>query len=320
MQRKVSFLMRALAPAILLLLGACGLPSGMQMKNLALSPDGNLLAVSYRCGSGPMRIGLVDLSEKRKIFDVVGQDGRYADSPGFSNQGTKMVYTSGEVGKFGNGIFVLNLENFESDQVLFSKLPNGYPTFSPDDRQIAFARAGHIRPKAASNKIGAIGVFLVSLETRKIKKMTDRQYYQIAGLDFISSSQLLIGGVTGGSKYADAVIFSVDTLRADPLDLGDDVSNVQYADGINAVVYVANADITKLGPYDLEIFSWRNGEKGQLSSHYSYIREMAVSSSGNRVAYLSNKTRTREFSLYFDDLSSGVSTIVPAGILGVCDW
>ncbi len=299
-------------------LAGCGLSGGIQLKNVDVSPNGAHVAVSYRCGSEPMRIGIIDISTQQIAAHIKGRRGMYADSPAYSNDGLKIAYTSGVPREFPNSIHVFDLRSKTSTEVLSSELPNGFPVFSPDDRRIAFVRAGRIRPKNAMFAVGDINVFEVSLASKKVKQVTFVGKYAISGLEYASDDKFVLSGPGAASGHEDAAIISIgssDDVMA--IELGRDVGSVNYIPPKKEFLFTAFAGHGH-GNHNYEVFSLRNGVRRQITHRSSYIVSLAASADGRVIAYLSDQERDRKFELIIADLSDGSSITIEDSVFADC--
>ncbi len=296
----------------------CGFIDSPRIKHLEMSPDGDSLAASYRCGSEPMRIGIIDLETKKLKSQIIGEHGQYADSPGFSNDGNMIAFTSGIPGEFPNGIYIFDLKTGSTREVLTSELPNGFPTFSPDDSRVAFLRAGLIRPKNAALAIGDINVFDINLKSQEVNQLTKIGEYAVSGLTYITAKSLLVSGPGVALGGGDAAIISHPEYNFEPIKLGEGVSSVNVAISTGSIYFIGRANLNKPGPYDYEVFSMRDGVEQQITNRGSYLSSLSVSSTGRFIAYLSDKGRDNQVEIIIEDLSNQKVEQLDKSILADC--
>lgn len=307
-----------LIPAITLFISGCGLIDSPRIKHLELSPDGAYLAASYRCGSEPMRIGIIDIETKTIKSQITGERGKYADSPAFSNDGNMIAFTSGVPREFPNGIYIYDLQEGSTREFLTSELPNGFPAFSPDDSRIAFLRAGRVRPKSAALAIGDIKVFEINLESNEVSQLTKIGQYAITGLTYVTANNLLVSGPGVGLKGEDAAIISSPEYNFEPIELGKGVSSVNVAISDGSIYFVAHANYNIPGTYNYEVFSLREGVKQQITSREAYLSSLSVSLTGRYITYLSDKDRDNQVEIIFEDLDNQKAEQIDKSILADC--
>ena len=266
-----------------------------------------------------MRIGIIDLETKTIKSQIIREHGQYADSPAFSNDGNMVAFTSGVPGEFPNGIYIFDLKTGSTREVLTSELPNGFPTFSPDDRRIAFLRAGRVRAKNAALAIGDINVFEINLKSNEVSQLTKNGQYAVTGLTYITAERLLVSGPGVAGGQGDAAIISHPEYNFEPIELARrEVSDVNVATSTGSIYFIGRANLTKHGPYDYEVFSMRDDVKQQITNRGSYLTSLSVSSTGRFIAYLSDKERDREFEIIIEDLSNQKADQLDKSIFADC--
>ncbi len=109
-------------------------------RDLSFSPDGNLLAAFAKREKGRVLM-LFDVLD-RKLERIVEMDVEQQNSPAFSPDGKRVVFSGNRAGRFD--IFTLDLESGEVTNLTDDELYDGAPVFTPDGKGVVYsATVGH---------------------------------------------------------------------------------------------------------------------------------------------------------------------------------
>src|SRR5205814_307193 len=103
------------------------------------APDQAHVAISSREGAGaPVRISILDLAT-RTILPVTDPPPGFVDTePGYSPDGTQIVFARGNVSTYHLALFVMNIDGTGLRQLTPWDLDADYPSWSPDGSTIVF--------------------------------------------------------------------------------------------------------------------------------------------------------------------------------------
>lgn len=307
------------------LLSGCILTDKSKITGLALSPSGDRLAYSQFCYGNRDKISVLNTLDWSKMTPIVVDKGNYIGSPSFSNSGKKITYTSGprytgeDEDSVANGIFVFDLETNQRTQILWSDLPNARPTFSLDDKKIAFIRAGLRRPPGSRTPVGAFDVYEVDIDSGEITQLTTRRMYSISTLSYsIDNESILIAGYWGGNSSNSIGRIDRKTKDVEAIPTGRRMGQLDIATISGEALFIDEVGKNNRGKINYEAFILRDGKIKQLTTEQSYLAIPNISADGKQVAFLSDIERDKSFDVLLMDLLTNKTTMLPKNELLEC--
>ena len=135
---------RCLSVGFLLLLvhlpATCAANSRGQMRGVAISPDGKLIAVDFRKGSTSfIYVITVDTGIATRLTNAkIGDE----SSPAFSPDGTRIAYSYSPGNGAHSSIVIRNVDGSDPHPWSPSEDNDFSPVFSPDNKTMVFSRSG----------------------------------------------------------------------------------------------------------------------------------------------------------------------------------
>jgi Tol biopolymer transport system component len=170
----------ALTAGLLLLSLTCvlsGASSSDQIRSVAISPDGKLVALDFHNGNSSFIYKIaVDTGVATRLTDT--KDGEES-SPAFSPDGKHIAYAYQPSDHRRSRIIIVNVDGSEPHQWSPSTVSDFSPVFSPDGKTIIFSRSGY---KGAESPIAqthphAWDFYASNLDGTNLRQLTNENFY-----------------------------------------------------------------------------------------------------------------------------------------------
>ena len=186
-----------------------GDPSG-QIKSLAISPDGKLIAIGYVKGDTSFIYTLpVDTGKAKRLTDAKSG---VESNPAFSADGKRIAYSCSPGGSENSRIIMGNVDGSGRRSWSPSDVSDLRPVFSPDNKTLVFERSGYYGSYSpiAQPHSHDWDLYASDLGGTKVRQLTNEQFY-LASPPSISPDGKSLAVVTeGGDTNREIVIYSLD--------------------------------------------------------------------------------------------------------------
>jgi Tol biopolymer transport system component len=162
------------------------IPTGEGFNELSrpnFSPDGRALVFSYTLhGFTDIYVYNLQKNELKQITRSVSKKISYSQ-PTFSQDGSKIAFV-----RYANSagcLYFINADGSDQKRLTNNKYNDAYPFFSPDGKQVAFARAHVYRPTSTGGYAWSDWeIYTLSLDNNKEQKVTAENYYLLCCVSF----------------------------------------------------------------------------------------------------------------------------------------
>jgi Tol biopolymer transport system component len=166
----------------------CAANSRGQMRGVAVSPDGKILAITY-LKDGTVRIYkiVMDTGNATRLTDAkTGEE----SSPAFSSDGKSIAYSYVPEGQHQR-IMVMNVDGSNSHSLPGSDTANVYATFAPNGKKIYFGRS---QPPPADH---LWDIFAVGVDGGDVTQVTHEGFLQISEPSLSSDGRSMVVATQG---------------------------------------------------------------------------------------------------------------------------
>lgn len=321
-RHRISVRLSALLAAGLLSVSLLGCSTQMTMlsnsnkwnsrfADFSLSPDGKTI-VFTGAGDGGSDLYLLDLKTSR--VHALTHSPENEGSPTFSADGKQIVYaSSADTISPSSHLFICSLDGTHHRQLTHEEgVFDTMASFSPEGKQIVFARATLHRPYSFGGMVwDHYDIYIMDKDGSHLRRLTNKQYYQAVSPKMAPQRQTVIYQADheiGGPGSLATDVFQVDASHPlEPLALtrsGRGCGPVFSPSG-SRIYYLSYLDTT--GNFDYEV--WGMDSDGmhprQITYAHSLLQRIAVSSDDEHLFVLSDKTRTGTYDLEEVTLSDG---------------
>ncbi len=303
--RRVNRLFRVGVPAALtaFALASCGPP---RSERLAVQvdvcrTDGRLLLSVSSDGNSRIVIANADLSHARLIRES-------ASDAVFSPECDRIAYQEARPADDGCGLSVLRVRGGSSAPLTHERaVCDSEPSFSPDGRSVAFARAARNRPYSMGGYVwDDWDIYLVDVASGRTAQLTNARYHSATRPCFLGSGAVVFGAeVPSGSSLA----YGIEKVPADggappkAMVEGSRLSDPAVCWPTGRLAYVSDA----ASPFNYEIMQAGEGAApaSQVTHLRSYISWPTYSADGRSIYFLSDPKRGSNWELWSVGASGG---------------
>jgi Tol biopolymer transport system component len=286
---------------------------------ISFSPDSKKLYLEYQDLSGNVKIGWKDLLTG-KVTLIAPQDSNSKFSAPTSSADGKMLaiqIKDKETNLTSSQLAILDLDSKKYRVITKGYSYKQFPSFSPDNKKIIYARASHITARQGQAMPAGWDIYEVDVSTGIEKQLTNFSFFAITPPFYLSDGERFIfygeypNNYSGGYKaYADKYhengIFIRSANQATPLEplflSGEHSSSpFQIRDGR---IFFESRDTN--WNYDLYVFE--NGVIKRLTDLKSMLSNPIVSPNGDLIAYTSDVKRNKHTQQWIMDVKNNTHT------------
>lgn len=205
--------MRAFGTGLLLLFLSCtairASDSG-QIKSVAISPDGKLLAVEFE-KSGTSFVYKIPVETGVAARLTNAKDGKES-SPAFSPDGKRIAYTYWPADHRRSRISIINIDGADSREWKPSEANDLSPMFSPGGESIIFSRSefyGSSSPVAQPHHHGW-NFYTANLDGTNVRQITSESFYMASPPSVSPDGKSIVVVTEGLESNRQIAIYSVD--------------------------------------------------------------------------------------------------------------
>ena len=294
---------RLLGVGFLLLLlhvpATCAANSEGQMRGVAISPDGKLVAVEFRSGSTSFIYKIaVDTGIAIRLTDTKAG---VESSPAFSADGKRITFTYWPTGASHSEIILANVDGSAMQQWSFLGASAFYPVLSPDNKTIVFGQSGFYGSYSpiAQPHLHAWSFYASDLDGTNLRQLTDESFYAATAPSVSPDGKNLAVMTIGVDTPQQIAIYSLDHPGKPLLSLRPHVPKeadrkepiVDYPnympDGKSILFMAAsNGRLWKGFDYDVYRVEIGTGAVEQLTKRNGYATDLKVSADGKTAVFL----------------------------------
>ena len=263
-----------------------------------------------------------DIATKESKLILPPKNRQYAGGPLYSWDGKTIVFTCIEGDNSNICVMDADGGNFQqlthdysdgstidtyTGKAKILKFNTG-PSFSPDGKRIIFMRAGIKRERSfgRGEMLSKWDIYEMELETRKIRRLTDHQFYDISRPYYMPDGQRFIfWAMSPGTfsveelkryqnKYQDNWIFIMDGEQKDlkPAIVHGSWTSQPSVTRYGAILFLAKTneiDGLPKNPYNYDLFIMKEGKINRITRKAGYIDYSSISLDGKRILFATTK-------------------------------
>jgi Tol biopolymer transport system component len=280
---------------LMLSLTACQRTASGQVQEVAVSPDGTLVALAYR-KDNTCFIYKVPLNTGTATRLTRAETGREL-SPAFSMDG-KLIAYSYDAGKSQSRVRVVNADGSNGRSFATSEGDDSYPIFSPNGTKIYFASSryfGSYSPIATPHE-HEWDFFSADLDGKNIRQLTTQSYYLVSKPSVSPDGKQLMFKV---ERYRTGSQFEIHSLEqpAKPTVLlqphvpgesrmGPVAEDPQFLPDGKSIMFMAASDGKSGYDYDVYRMTLATGALEKLTGANGYSTGLAISADGGTAIFL----------------------------------
>jgi Tol biopolymer transport system component len=290
-------LRRALFLLFLLTLPAFSSDTSGQIRSLAISPDGKLIAVEFAKGNTSFiyTISSNTGTATRLTSAKTGLESR----PAFSPDGKRIAYSYSPGDKAHSSIVVGNVDGSDLHPWPPSDTDDFSPVFSPDNKTLVFSRSGFYGSYSPISQPHhhAWRFYAGDLDGTNLRELTSESFYMASPASVSPDGKNMVIAAEGLNSNREIAIYSLDRPGKPSQSLQPHVP--KEADHKNPIINFPNympdgksilfmaASNGKHG-YDYDVYSvdLGTGSLDQLTNGNGYATDLKVSADGKTAVFL----------------------------------
>ena len=304
-------------------------PSG-QIRSVAISPDGKLVAVDFHKANTSFIYKIaVDTGVATRLTDA--KDGEEL-GPAFSPDGMRIAYTYRPTDHRRPRIIMVNADGSEARQWSPSAANDFSPIFSPDGKTIIFSRSGYYGSASpiAQAHPHAWDFYASDLDGTNLRQLTDENFYMASPASISPDGKNMVVVTETLETNAQIAIYSLDrpgqpilTLRPHVPKEADHKNPIldfpNYMPDGKSVLFMDATDGRHGYDYDVYRLDLGTGSVERLTNGNGYATNLKVSKDGKTAVFLkwrSDRHATPvESEIYMLDI--GTRRLTPLNIIGL---
>jgi Tol biopolymer transport system component len=294
------FGIRALTGGLLLLLFTCvlnGASSSGQIRSVAVSPDGKLLALDYERGSTSFIYKIaVDTGVATRLTDAKGGE---ESGPAFSPDGNRIAYTYWPPDHRRSRIVIINVDGSDLRQWSPSGVSDFSPVFSSDGKTIVFSRSGYYGSASpiAQPHPHAWDFYAANLDGTNVRRLTSESFYMTSPVSVSPDGKSIVVVTEGLYANRQIAVYSVEhpgpptlTLRPHVPKEADHKNPIltypNYASDGKSILFMAASNGRRGYDYDVYRVDLGTGSLERLTNGNGYATDLRVSADGKTAVFL----------------------------------
>jgi TolB protein len=310
----------------LLLPPMCSAKPPRRVENLAISPDGKFIALSYLSGDTTF-IYTVALETGKAVRLTSAKTGEEL-SPAFSPDGKRIAYTYLAGKEAHSQIIIVSSDGSDPHSWSPSEVSDFGPLFSSDNKTIVFSRSGFFGNYSpiAQPHAHDWSFYAADLDGTNVRQITNESFYMVSAPSFSPDGKKMVVMAEGLETSQHLKVYSITDPGQALQTLQPHVPNeVSHKDPIfNCPNYLPDGTILVMAAdrrfnYDVYRVNPDSGAIEKLTNENGYATDLKVSVDGKTAVFLKWKRErsevTDESELYVLDMQSQKLTpIVISGL------
>jgi Tol biopolymer transport system component len=303
----------------------CAANSHGQMRGVAISPDGKLVAVDFRKGSTSfIYLVAVDTGVATRLTSAKTGD---ETSPAFSPDGRRIAYSNSPGNGVHSSIVIGNVDGSDLHPWSPSEANDFSPVFSADNKTIVFSRSGFYGSYSpiAQPHPHAWSFYASDLDGKNVRELTSESFYMASNASVSPDGKSMVVVTEGIDTNREIAIYSLDRPGQPLLSLRPHVPKEadhknpilncpNYLPDGKSVLFMAASNGKHGYDYDVYRVDLETGFIERFTNGNGYATDLKVSADGKTAVFLkwrSDWHRTPVTSeLYLLDLQSRELTTV----------
>ncbi len=295
-----NFGLRILNAGLFLLLLTCfshGSSSSGQIRSLAVSPDGKLIAVEFAKGNTSFIYKIpVETGKATRLTNAkTGVESR----PAFSSDGKRIAYSYSS-GKGGHSSIVVgNVDGSDLRPWSPSETNDFSPVFSPDNKTLVFSRSGFYGSYSpiAQPHHHAWRFYASDLDGTNLRELTSESYYMASPASVSPDGKNMVIAVEGLKSSREIAIYSLDqpgkpiqSLQPHVPKEADHQNPIlnfpNYMPDGKGILFMAASNGKHGYDYDVYRVDLATGSLDRLTNGNGYATDLKVSADGKTAVFL----------------------------------
>lgn len=276
---------------------ACAGKSSGQIRSLAISPDGTIIAVDFGRGNTSFiyRVN-VDTGIATRLTDAkTGAE----SGPAFSPDGRRIAYAYLPGNGAHSGIVIGNVDGSDLRPWSPSESNDFSPVFSPDNKSIVFSRSGFYGSYSpiAQPHPHAWSFYASDLDGTNVRELTSESFYMASPASVSSDGKNMVIVKEGFNTSREIAIYSLDRPGkpiqllqphvAKEADHKNPILNFpNYMPDKKSILFMAASNGKHGYDYDVYRVDLQTGSLDRLTNGNSYATDLKVSADGKTAVFL----------------------------------
>jgi len=307
------------------LVASAGKSSG-QIRSIAISPDGKLVAVDFKRGSTSF---IYKVSVDTGIATRLTNAKAGAESgPAFSPDGKRIAYSYSPGNGAHSNIVIANVDGSDLHPWPPSAISNHWPVFSPDNKTIVFTRSGYYgsySPIAQAHP-HEWRFYASDLDGTNVRELTNESFYMASPLS-VSPDGKSMAVVTEGIDSSQIAVYSLENPGKPTLSLQPHVpkeadhknpilDHPNYMPDGKSILFMAASNGRLWSGFDYDVYQLdiETGAIERLTKGNGYATDLRVSADGKAAVFLKWRSDWRgtpnKNELYLLDLQTHKLTLL----------
>jgi Tol biopolymer transport system component len=285
---------------------ACAEESSAQIRSLAISPNGKLIAVDFGKGSTSFiyRVN-VDTGVATRLTDAKNGAESF---PAFSPDGKQIAYSYSPGNGVHSGIVIGNVDGSDLHSWPSSGSSDYWPAISPDNKTIVFARSGYYGNYSpiAQPYPHAWSFYSSDLDGENVRQLTNEKFYMASAPSVSPDGRNMVVVTEELDSPQKIAVYSLThpgapTLsfrphvpgEADPKDPIIDYPN--YMPDGRSILFMAASNGKLFGGYDYDVYrvDMGTGAVERLTKGNGFATDLRASANGKTAAFLKWRSNWR---------------------------
>jgi len=278
---------------------ACAAKSSSQIRSVAISPDGKLIAVDFGNGSKSFIYEVrVDTGKATRLTDAkTGAE----SFPAFSPDGKRIAYSYSPGDGTNSRIVIGNTDGSNLHSWSSPKNSDYWPVFSPDNETIVFARSGYYGNYSpiAQPYSHAWSFYASDLDGKNVRQLTNESFYMASPPSVSPDGKNMVVVTEDLDTPRKIAVYSLahpgkPTLSLRPHvpregDHKDPIFNCpNYLPDGNSILFMAASNGKPWSGYDYDVYRMDvgTGAVERLTKGNGFASDLRVSADGKTAVFL----------------------------------
>jgi Tol biopolymer transport system component len=266
----------------------CSTKSYGQISELAVSPEGKTIVVTYQKGHSSFiyKIALNTREATRFTHAVIGEE----SSPAFSTDGKLVAYAYYVPKNLSQRIIVRNVDGSGEHSIAASGTANVGETFAPDGKKIYFLRS---LPPPLNH---AWDIYSVNTDGSDIQRLTHGTFYRVSQPSISPDGKSMVVMTIGADAHRHFNIYSLEHPRQAiqvvqprvPKEVGNDplIDYPNFMPDAKSILFMAATNGKRGFDYDVYRLTLATGIIDRLTNGNGIASNLRVFADGKTAAFL----------------------------------